>query len=224
MTEASLERNLVADPRVSVSRTGTQTVISVSANPEWSVASFQPTTLHGQLDTGEPVTLLDAQNYGRAGDFAPRYRTNAGAIVGAHVSKDQLYSTVRFRMDRPYWPAHLADGESSEVEDDGSTLTVNASGGDNWLVYESSMPVTLRQLELRVVSGCLALLQLALYPDKDRATRETQVQIERGSLWLSVHGPAFCAELGDVTCRAGRVSAPASCFRSAHTCCRRSHG
>jgi hypothetical protein len=175
---------------------GRVTGFAVSALPEHSVESFLPITLQGQLDNGEPMTLLDARNYGGAGNFALRYRASA-TVFGAYVSNDQLYSGVRFRMDRPYWFVHLTDGESSEVGDDGSRLTIDASDGDNWLVYESSSPVNLRQLEIRVTSGCLALLQLALYPDEDRVIREMQVRINAGTPWLTLHGPAFCAELGN---------------------------
>jgi hypothetical protein len=194
---ARLTNNLRPDPRVTLFNEpdGRISGFAVSGLPEGAVESFQPITLHGQLDNGESVTLLDAQNHGAAGGFAPRYRSPI-AVLGAWVSDDQLYNAVRFRMDRPYWLAHLTDGQSSEVEDDGSTLTVDASDGDNWLVYESSSPANLRQLEMRVTTGCLALLQLALHPDDDRAIREMQIRIEPGDPWLSVHGAGICMELG----------------------------
>jgi hypothetical protein len=192
---AALEQKLVTDPRVSESRRGTDRVISFSANPARSVASFLPTTLHGQLDTAEPVTILDAQNLGTAGSFQPRYRGTA-AVIGANVLKDQLYSAVRFRLDRPHWTGHLADGESCVIEDDGSTLSVEGSEDGNWLVYESAAPAPLRRLEIRVVTGCLALLQLAIYPDHERVTRETQVRISSEGPWLKLRGPAFYVEPG----------------------------
>jgi hypothetical protein len=192
----SVTANLVDDPRVAFHQdsSGMVTGFSVSAQPARSVASFLSVTLHGQLDTGELVTLLDAQNYGGAGHFAPRYRALGVAVVGATVSEDQLYSAVRFRMDRPHWTGHMADGDSHIIEDDGSELTVQSSQDGNWLVYESAAPTTLRRLEIRVVSGCLALLQLALYPDHDRVTRETEVRIGSECPWLKLRGPAFYAE------------------------------
>lgn len=123
--EVVLADNLVPDPRVFVRHdpsTNVMTTTSHSAEAKRSVASFLAITVHGQLDSGEVVTLINAQNYGGAG-FRPHYRATT-AVVGAWVPKDQLYSSVRFRMDRPYWLAHLDDGDSSTVEDDGSTLTV----------------------------------------------------------------------------------------------------
>ena len=118
------------------------------------------------------------------------------AVFGAHVALDQLYNSVRFRLDLPYWLGHLTDGESSVVADDKSILRVEASPDGNWLVYESSAPATLRALEIRAVASCLALVQLALRPDEDLVTRGTQVRIDSDSAWLTVHGPGFCAEPG----------------------------
>jgi hypothetical protein len=191
-----LTNNLRPNPRVTVfsEPDGRVSGYAVSGNPDRAVESFLPITLQGQLDNGESVTLLDAQNHGAAG-FAPRYRSPV-AVLGAWVSDDQLYSAVRFRMDRPCWLAHLTDGEWSAVEDDGSTLTADGSDGETWLVYESSGAANLRQLEMRVTTGCLALLQLALHPDEDRAIREMQVRIEPSDPWLAVHGAAICMESG----------------------------
>lgn len=194
---AHLECNLIPDPRVSVftNADGRETGYAVSGDPARSVEAFLAVTLHGTLDSGEAVTLLHAQNYGRAG-WPPEYRA-AVAVHGDHIAENQLFTAVRFRMDHPAWLAHLSEGQACRVGDDGPTLTVQASEDcDNWLVYESSKPVTLRQIEIRVVSGCVALLQLALYSDEDRTIHETQVRIEPTSPWLAVHGTGFCAERG----------------------------
>ncbi len=165
---------------------------AVEAHAAGAVARFRPITFHGQLDTGELVSLLDAPNYGGAG-LAPHYIAPT-AVFGAHTSPDQLYSVVRFRLDHPYWLGHLTEDTSSVVKDDQSTLSVEASADGNWLVYESSAPAALRQLEIRAMSSCLALAQLALYPDRDLVICETRVRVDAGSPWLTVHGPAFCAE------------------------------
>lgn len=192
--EATLEGGLMADPRISVSSNpdGRITGYAVLASPARSVEAFQPITLHGRLDTGEMVTLLDAQNHGGAG-FSPRYVTQA-AIFGAQVLADQLYNAVRFRADHPYWLGRLNDGQSAAVEDDGSILSVETLDDVNWLRYESTVPATLRQFEIRVLSGCLALAQLALYPDEDLVISETHVRVGSEGPWLEVRGPAFCGE------------------------------
>ena len=161
-----------------------------------SVARYRAITIHGQLDTRDSVTLIDANNHGGAG-LAARYIAPE-AIFGAHVSPDELYSAVRFRLDYLFWLRHLTDGESSVVNDDQSVLCVEASPEGNWLIYEASKPTTLRQLEIRVVASCQGLAQLALYPDEDLVTSETEVRINSDSEWLPVYGPAFRAKPTDV--------------------------
>jgi hypothetical protein len=165
----------------------------MKAHAAGAAARFRSVTVAGRLATGEYVTLLDAPNYGGPG-FAPRYVASATIIGAAPVASDQIYSTVRFLLDNPFWLGHLTDGHSATVEDDQSTLSVEFSPEGNWLVYESSSLVTLRQLESRVVSGCLALAQLALFPSDNLVARRTQVRVGPGSHWLTVHGPTFCAE------------------------------
>jgi hypothetical protein len=189
--EVALAARVVADPPPTAVTEPGDMGAALAAHAAQRVAAFQPVTLQGQLDTGELVTLLHAQNHGSA--HIPRYIAFT-AIRGANVAPDELYSAIRFRLDDPFWLGHLTDGESSVVEDDGSTLSVEASEDGNWLVYESSTPATLRQLEVRVVSGCLVLVQLALYTDEDLVIRGTQVRVGSDSPWLTVSGPGFCAE------------------------------
>ena len=167
---------------------------AMRAHAASSVAKFRAITFWGQLDTDELVSVFDANNVGRAG--GPAHYIAHVAVLGAHVTLDQLYTTVRFHLDHAYWLGHLTDNESSVVEDDQSTLSVEASEEGNRLVYGSSMPATLVQLEIRAISSCLALAQLALLPEADRDLRtcDTQVRIDSNSPWLTVLGPAFCAE------------------------------
>jgi hypothetical protein len=166
---------------------------AVAAHAADAVARFRPVTLLGQLETGELMTLFDAPNYSGGAGFAPRYIAPV-TVFGAHLSSDQRYGAVRFRIDHPYWLGHLVDGDSRVVEDDHSSLTVDACADGNWLVYVSAAPTTLRQLEVRAVSGCLALVELALCPGKEMVTSETQVRIDADSPWLTVHGPGFCGD------------------------------
>jgi hypothetical protein len=196
--EVTLAAPVADDPRVTAFDTpGGGKGYALSGEATKSVAAFQPITLHGQLDSGEAVTLLSAQNHGGDGWFGSPHYVADVAVLAAHVSgPDQRYSAVRFRIDDPYWLAHLSDSQSSVVGDDGSTLGVGPSDGGNWLVYESSAPATLRQLEMRVVSGCLVLVRLAL--DHDVVTRESQVRVDPGGPWLAVHGSAHCATPGGV--------------------------
>ena len=157
-----------------------------------TVKAFQPITLQGQLDTGHAVTLVNAYNHGRDGYFfgSPHYIADYAVLGDRHVSGvDQLFSAMRFRFGDPYWLGHLREGKASTVDSGGSALSVETSDDGNWLVYTAAAPATLRQLKTRVVSGCLALAELAL--DQDFTARDTHVRINDGDPWLSVHGPGL---------------------------------
>lgn len=165
--------------------------VTYSGDPAKIVAAFSPVDLHGELDSGQLVSLLAAQDHAL---IRPHYVVRV-AVFGAHVSSDQLYSALRFRIDDPYWTAHLAHGESHMVPDDGSVLRAVApdEGTDKgmWLVYESARPRSRRELEIRVVSGCLALARLAL--DRPLAVRTIEVRIDQATEWLALHSKAYNA-------------------------------
>jgi hypothetical protein len=186
--EVILAAGLVDDPRVMKSnRAGGRVFMSSGAA---TVKAFQPITLLGQLETGPVVTLVNAYNHGRDGGYfgSPHYKADYAVLGDRHVSGvDQLFSAIRFRFGDPYWLGHLREGKASAVDRDGSALSVETSDDGNWLVYTAAGPATLRRLKTLVVSGCLALAELAL--DQDFAARDTHVRINDGDPWLSVHGP-----------------------------------
>jgi hypothetical protein len=192
--EVRLEAALVADPRVRRFQGG----MAFAASEALSVESFAPITLQGELDTGDFVTLLDARNHGSDGSMfgpLPRYVAQV-AVVGTLVDgNEQRYSAVRFRVDHPYWLAHLNDGESSAVEDDGSTLSLQAADDGNWLLYESAAPEILHQLEMRVISGSLVLAALVL-DRHDLVTRQTQARVNSTDPWLDICGPTWRSDSG----------------------------
>ncbi len=190
--EVTLAGAVADDPRVTVEHTATgATVTSVSGDPAEYVAAFAPMDLHGQLDSGELVSLLSAQNHGL---FAPHYVARV-AVFGAHVSSEELYSAVRFRIDHPYWTAHLVDGENHTVPDDGSVLRAVApeEGSDKgmWLVYESARPRSGRDLDSRLLAGCRALARLAL--DRPLGVRTIEIRINQDGEWLPLHSKARTA-------------------------------
>jgi hypothetical protein len=190
--EVRLDSGLVDDPQIRAFAGG----FSFSGSAVDSVAAFRPITLHGQLDSGEAVTVQHAQNYGSNPPFGSPHYIAYNVVVGDRVTGlDQPYTAVRFRLGHPFWLAHLHESEPVVVEDDGSTLSVEVADDGNWLVYSSSSPATLRQLEIRVVSGCLVLLHLVL-DQNDVTTRETQVRLDGDQPWLPVYGPAFNAPMG----------------------------
>lgn len=192
--EVTLTTELVTDPRIVFSRNedGHVTGWGKLASAAASVEAFKSVTLHGLVDSGLAVTVLSAHNHGGGGPFnPPRYLADV-AVLGAHVEGDeQLYSAVRFRVDHPYWLWHLSESPPSTVTDDQSTLAVEIADEGNWLVYASSVPTTLRELDICVVSACLALFRLAI--DRKLEIRETQVRIEADGPWFAVDGAGFSA-------------------------------
>ena len=187
--EVSLDGATADDPRVTVEHTATGlTVTSLSGNPAKDVAAFASIELLGNLDSGERVSLIGAQNHGFLDK--PHYVARV-AVIGAHVPGDQLYGAVRFRIDALYWTAHLADGEAYTVPDDGSVLRAVAAedGLGMWLVYESAEPHSARDLEIRVLGGCRTLARLVL--DVAVVLRTVEVRIDQGGDWLHLHSRAF---------------------------------
>lgn len=145
-------------------------------------------TLHGELDTGETVTIPHARNYGE--QRWPKY-VGDNCIRGALVSGPQnLYSAVRFRIGAPYWLDHLSAAQPSTVPDDRSMLRIEAAADGNRLVYEAVEPMTLRRLQMRAVAGCKALMQLAL--DQPLPVRDVHVRTAAGDPWLHVHSRRYC--------------------------------
>jgi hypothetical protein len=180
-SEVTLEGGLKPDPRVIQIGAG----VAFSADEDRSVEAMRPITLAGQLDSGELVTLLEARNFGGDGQFGfPQYQA-AQVVVGALVAgPGQHYRSLRFRFDDPRWLAHLRGGESAMVADDGSTIRIEADAGGNWIVYESTRPMTLRDLRSRVELGCEIMAQLVL--DADVTTAARQVKIDENGPWLNV--------------------------------------
>ena len=189
--EVVLAGGLVHDPRVRSTGAGGRVFTSSAAE---TVKAFQPVTLQGQLDTGHAVTLVNAYNHGKDGNYfgSPHYKADYAVLGDRHVSGvDQLFSAVRFRFGDPYWLGHLRGSKASAVDSDGSALSVETSDDGNWLVYTAAAPATLRQLKTRVVSGCLALAELVL--DQDFAARDMHLRVNDGDPWLTVHEPESSA-------------------------------
>jgi hypothetical protein len=193
--ELVLDEGLVDDPRVAPAPGGG---LALGGSAAEDVAAFRPITLQGRLETGEFVTLLGARNNGGDGLFGfPRYLSYTAVLGAALVNGDnQLYTAVRFKVNAPEWLAHLAEGESNLVKDDGSTLRVEATEDENWLVYESAVAAALRHLEKRAISACVTLTRLML--DKDVVEIAVQVRTGPSDPWLAVWRPGHGAADVDI--------------------------
>lgn len=191
--EATLEGEVVDDPRLTVTHTAAgETSVAISGVPAKIAEAFAPVVLHGQLDSGEPVTLLRAQNHGGPGFLSPPHYIAPVAVVGAHVSEDQLYSAVRFQLNAPAWTYHLANGAEHRVADH-SLLRAESSDEGTWLVYEPSQPISRPGLDKRVLIGCRTLARLALDPKVGIQAAEIRIPEGQGDggEWKQLHNPAL---------------------------------
>lgn len=207
--QAILHGRVIADPGAKVTHdpvTGETTITDVWDPAAW-VAASAPIVLHGQLEPaegsslsdGELVTLLGAQKHReRSSLFGPLDVTLTyvarSVVIGAHVSEDQLYSAVRFRLDDAFWTAHLADEQASIVPDDGSILRAERSDHGTWLTYEAAQPHSLGELDRRVLSGFLALARLVF--DRPLSIRAVEVRLpgvhkEEDGGWHPLHSKAM---------------------------------
>ncbi|ORA29299.1 HEPN domain-containing protein [Mycobacterium aquaticum] len=177
--EVRLAAGLVDDPRIRRFPGG----VGFSGTAEDSVASFLPITLHGQLDTGERITMLNARNYGGAGQLfrsLPRYVADT-AVLGEHIDDAQPVHAVRFRLGHRYCLDHLS-AENTAGNEYGAALGIEASNDGNWLVYSPAAPETLRRLEVLVVLGVRTLLELAL--DESHDAKDVELLAAPDGAWL----------------------------------------
>lgn len=177
--EVTLDTGLVDDPRIRRFPGG----VGFSGTAEDSVASFLPITLHGELDTGERITMLNARNHGGAGQWfrgLPRYAANT-AVLGEHIDTDQPVYAVRFRLGHRYWFDHL-NTDDVVIDEHGAVLGIEVSENGNWLTYTPASPETLRRLEVLVVSGVRALMQLVL--DQPLAAEDFELRVALDGPWL----------------------------------------
>lgn len=184
--ELTLEIPITDDPSVTqfTDNTGV-TRTSYSMRADKAVQSFAPILIHGELDSGDLVTLLSAQNHSVA-PMPPRYKARV-AIEGAHVDAGQVYDVIRFRVADPYWTDHLTLNDAAQTSD-GSVLHTEGAGDGIWLVYETVSPRNIRDLEQYVANACITLMALAF----DFLPRAQEIELKiRDGPWLRTAGPGY---------------------------------
>lgn len=189
--EVTLDSGLVDDPRVRRFAGG----VAITGSAEDSVQAFLPITLHGQLDSGVIVSLLNARNHGGDGQFIfgpPRYVAET-AVIGQHTDAGQLLTGLRFRIGHRHWLDHLRANDSVVI-DDAATLSVEPSDDGNWLVYLPPQPATLRRLEIIAVSGVRTLMELAL----DQELPNEDIEVRRDGLWVQLRDDAFGTQTASI--------------------------
>jgi hypothetical protein len=167
--------------------------------PDEVVAALQPVTLHGELEEGVQVSLLEARGRTHPDKGAPRQRYEAQYMVeGAHVTREQTYRNVRLRLSLPASWRHVAAGQSVRLAD-GSVLSVVEDESQRWLDYRSAEPLRLRSMASKIVAGCQVLASLAFkeHDEDDVTVLATQLQIDDGDPWLRVVSRNLYANIPD---------------------------
>lgn len=184
--DVTLDAGLVDDPRIRRIPGG----VGFSGSAEDSVASFLPITLHGQLDTGQRITMLNARNHGGAGRWfrgKPRYAAEA-VVFGEHIDGAQAVQSVRFRLGHRYWLDHFS-AHRTVANEDGAVLSIEPSERGNWLVYTPATPETFHRLEVLALSGVRTLMQLAL--DQSLDAQDIELRFGPDGPWLPVLSDAL---------------------------------
>lgn len=191
--EVTLEAGLVDDPRIRPIPGG----VAYSGRAEDSVAAFLPITLHGQLDTGELITMLNANNHGGSGQWFrgwPRYVAHT-AVLGANIDAERPVHAIRFRLGNRYWFDHLCAGDSAVTAHD-AVLDIGTSENGTWLTYTPATAETLRRLEVLVVSGTRALMELSY--DQPFDAEDVQLRAVPEGPWLPLLTDALSASAAPI--------------------------
>lgn len=166
-------------------------VVRYSADPDDAVADFQPVTVHGVLDDGTEVTVMDAQAYNDG--FLQQWFRAPVVVMGAHLGgQEQRYAAVRFCLDDPRWWTHLIEPARGPGCGEVGSLRVYADGdGQVWFEHRAHGPLTRREYARLVVDPVLTLAKLATQSRLHVTALEFRVADERNvedTRWLPVIG------------------------------------
>ncbi|WP_301851070.1 HEPN domain-containing protein [Rhodococcus pyridinivorans] len=191
--ELRVERPISPSRSLRVEQRGSNGMYAVttSGDPDDVVADFQPVTVHGVLDDGTEVTVVDAQ---ADHDVLLRQWFRAPVVVmGAHLGgQEQCYAAVRFCLDDPRWWTHLIEpARGSGCGEVGSLRVYADDDGQVWFEHRAHGPLTRREYARLVVDPVLTLAKLATQSRLQVTALEFRVADERNvedTRWLPVIG------------------------------------
>lgn len=167
-----------------------ETHLTQSGDPNDAVADFSPITVHGVLDSGRKITLVDAMGTAKFvhQSFLVRY-----VLDGAHLDgHNQRFSAVRFQLDDPGWWTKLDSGVTSEAGPLGS-FSVSREDRLVWFVFEFNKSVTLRECDSSIILPTRTLANLATMLNFELGP--TQLRVDReGSPWVTVLSKSRASE------------------------------
>jgi hypothetical protein len=162
--------------------------MAVSGDPDALVADWEPRTIYGELDDGTLVSVVGAQG-GRKRltafvlqQYRQEFRTLRHVILNEHVDDRQTFDSCRFRLVGPIW-WRSEDGEASTAG--GGRLVITEDGDDRWFEFTPARPLTVRDLDRRVLSPIATLASLVT--DNPADAIDLSVRVTAESPWRKVH-------------------------------------
>ncbi|MEU2258476.1 HEPN domain-containing protein [Nocardia xishanensis] len=165
--------------------------VTVTGDAESAVADFEPQTFHGRTANGLKVTVLEAQGGSRG--LRPSYQARY-LLSGAHVNGEaQQYHSTRFQISGPNWWCSQAENtnESASVAGGGTFWSRQENDG-RWFEYASLRPLTLDEIDIGILTPCVALT--ALTTAQPAELGHQKVQLSAAGEWLNLYAHRRPAE------------------------------
>jgi hypothetical protein len=172
--------------RITVSEHG-GTTIAYSGNPDDLVADFQPRNIHGELDDGRQVSLVEAQGHADSDSFMGRhYRQKfraRHAVMDEHVDGAvQRYAGFTFQVRGSGW---WRRPDQQAQTNDGSRLRLTWEDDSRLFEFCPTSPLTFREFDPTVLSPITTLASLVTDNPADDA--DMHVRLADDGPWRKVY-------------------------------------
>jgi Apea-like HEPN len=198
----SLEKEAAPLLTVTGALTSMMRLVEVVGTGDEAVSEYEPSndrtlyTIHGSLNDGTAVTVLQAQNRVYRGGFRPDNQIEelrgSHAVIGAQLTgRDHEFGGIRVRLQAAnVMLSGLITTSSTDRTpmQSGGRLYLELDGEDIWLVLEDITPRTLRGLDRQFLRPICTLLSLGT--GEQVGLLELQVRQDEASSWWPVHSAA----------------------------------
>ncbi|EHB46422.1 HEPN domain-containing protein [Mycolicibacterium vinylchloridicum] len=153
------------------------------------VSDWEPRNIHGTLDDGTPVSMVQAQGRLKrpldVTDFRYRQRftTLRHVVLGEHIDDQTAFYGCRYRITGPIWYEQaLTEADTA----DGGHVRVTHEGDTCLMEYVPTKPMTIKDLSERVLSPSRTLASIVSH--NPSGTNDFAVRLTADSPWREVHG------------------------------------
>ena len=177
-----LTSDVVTSLTRSISHQGSEAMVLVTPEPAMVVADFEPRVLHGELDDGTVVTILDGHL--DSGLFGGQSFSAHRLIWGGHLPDSPTFSSVRFAPPgHRGWRGLVGEASCGDAVPRGR-LKGSEEGSTHLVEYECEEALTLSSAESLIWNSASALMSLwcnqALHPSS------VQLRQTATSPWLTL--------------------------------------